>query len=43
MIFVESRVFTRRVSELPSDEEYRALQAQLTLCPERGAVVPGCG
>lgn len=43
MIFVESRTFTRRISEFLSDEEYRALQVRLTVCPECGAVIPGCG
>lgn len=33
---VETSVFTRRVAEMLTDDEYRALQAALLLNPEMG-------
>ena len=41
MRFVETRVFTRLVCAVLSDESYRALQAALLLRPEQGALVRG--
>jgi hypothetical protein len=41
--FVETRVFTRRVLGLLSDEEYRLLQWALILRPDAGDVIPGAG
>jgi len=43
MRFVETPVFTRRVKELLSDEDYRALQVALLLRPEQGSVIKGGG
>lgn len=43
MIVVETSVFTRRVQDLLSDEEYRQLQAALIHRPDAGAVIPGSG
>jgi hypothetical protein len=43
MRFVETRVFTRLVCAVLSDESYRALQAGLVLRPEQGALVRGGG
>ena len=44
MELVETSIFTRRVSELLSDESYRDLQSALVIRPEAGAVMPArCG
>ena len=43
MRFVETPVFTKRVKELLSDEDYRALQVALILRPEQGPVIKGGG
>jgi len=43
MVIVETRVFTRRVRELLSDEEYRDLQIALVNRPIVGAVIVGSG
>ena len=43
MEIVETSIFTRRVSELLSDEAYRDLQSTLVIRPEAGAVMPGSG
>lgn len=43
MWLVETRVFTREVTELLSDEEYRALQLALVFRPEQGNLIPGSG
>jgi hypothetical protein len=42
MIILETSVFTRRVTELLSDDEYRELQGVLVNQPDSGAVIP-CG
>ena len=42
MIFVESRLFTKRLPELLGDEGYRELQNVLARNPECGLVIPGC-
>ena len=41
--FIETKLFTRLVSEYLSDEEYRELQKALMADPEAGNVVPGSG
>jgi mRNA-degrading endonuclease RelE of RelBE toxin-antitoxin system len=41
--FVETRMFTRLVQELLSDDEYRELQTTLMENPEVGSVIPGSG
>ena len=41
MRFVETPIFTREVSILLDDEEYRALQMALVLRPEQGRLIPG--
>lgn len=41
--FVELPAFERHRAEYLGDDEYRALQLQLMLNPEAGAVVPGTG
>lgn len=41
--FIETRLFTRLVSEYLSDDEYRELQKALIADPVAGDVVPGSG
>ena len=43
MVIIETSVFTRRVTALLSDDEYRELQATLVERPKAGPVVPGSG
>jgi len=43
MRFVETPVFTTRVTRQLPDDEYRALQLALLLRPEQGALIPGGG
>jgi hypothetical protein len=43
MLFIESTVFTRSLSNYITDEGYRELQARLILNPSSGQVIPGCG
>lgn len=43
MEFIETPVFTRQVTDLLSDEQYRELQVMLLFRPEAGAVIPGGG
>ena len=39
--FTEHPVFTRRITELLTDEEYREFQTDLAANPEAGDVIPG--
>ena len=41
--FIETRLFTRLVSDYLSDDEYRELQTALIGNPSAGDVVPGSG
>ena len=41
--FIETKLFSRLLSEYLTDEEYALLQAALADAPDRGAVVPGSG
>lgn len=43
MEFVETNIFTRRIQELLTDEEYQGLQAALAENPKVGEVIPGGG
>jgi hypothetical protein len=43
MEIIETSVFTRRIVELMSDEEYRLLQQTLVARPDWGVVIPGSG
>ncbi len=43
MIFRETPVFTRRIQQLLSDDQYCELQACLAETPDAGAVVPNSG
>jgi mRNA-degrading endonuclease RelE of RelBE toxin-antitoxin system len=41
MVFIETKLFTKRISEFLSDEDYRLLQIELIGNPEKGAVIKG--
>lgn len=43
MQIIETSAFTRRVTDILSDEEYRALQEMLVQNPETGALIVGTG
>lgn len=43
MIIIETSVFTRRIKELMSDDEYRELQEALVNRPDMGAIIQGTG
>lgn len=43
MNFIETPIFTRRVNEILTDEEYRQLQIVLLARPETGDVIQGSG
>ena len=43
MRLVETPVFTREVTELLSDDEYRGLQLALLFRPEQGPLIPKSG
>lgn len=43
MEIIETSAFTRRISNLLTDDEYAALQGLLTIQPDLGAVIPGGG
>ncbi|WP_299030275.1 hypothetical protein [uncultured Thermanaerothrix sp.] len=43
MHFIETSVFTRRILELLSDDEYRELQFFLSIRPDAGDIIPGSG
>lgn len=43
MIIRETSIFTRRVTDLLSDDEYRELQGELAANPGAGAVIRGGG
>lgn len=38
---VETAIFTRKVTELLSDEDYKSFQAELLLHPEKGDLIKG--
>lgn len=43
MVIIETSVFTRRIQELMSDEEYAELQETLATCPNMGDLIPRSG
>jgi len=36
MLFIETSIFTKQIKDLVSDEEYRQLQQNLLIQPDRG-------
>ncbi|WP_394061209.1 type II toxin-antitoxin system RelE/ParE family toxin [Alcaligenes sp. WGS1538] len=43
MVFLETSIFTRQITALLSDDEYRRLQHALLENPAKGDVIPGGG
>jgi mRNA-degrading endonuclease RelE of RelBE toxin-antitoxin system len=43
MLFIETPIFTKLVSDLIPDDEYRKIQLALFLRPEAGKIIPGSG
>ncbi|CUS03966.2 Toxin HigB-2 [Candidatus Promineifilum breve] len=43
MVIVETKVFTRQIEELLTDEAYKDLQTELVKRPEVGVLIPGGG
>ena len=43
MVFIESKIFSRLLTDYLSDEEYRRLQSHLAVAPEAGAIIRGTG
>jgi hypothetical protein len=43
MVILETKVFTKQVMSLLTDEEYQQLQLELIRRPEVGVVIPGSG
>ncbi len=43
MQFIETSIFTRQVTSLLKDDEYRQLQMALYTHPEAGAIIPHSG
>jgi mRNA-degrading endonuclease RelE of RelBE toxin-antitoxin system len=43
MVIIETPLFTKRIQELISDEEYRFLQTHLINRPDTGKIIPGSG
>jgi len=43
MVLIETRIFTRRIQAILTDEEYRLLQTHLVNRPDVGKVIPGSG
>lgn len=43
MVIIETSIFTRRIQELMSDDEYRELQEVLVNRPDLGAIIQGTG
>ena len=43
MLFIETSIFTRLVTTLLKDDEYRQLQMALYIHPEAGAIIPHSG
>jgi hypothetical protein len=43
LAFIESPVFSRRITEYLDDDEYASLQWELILRPDAGDLIPGSG
>jgi len=43
MIIIETPVFTKRLKTLLSDKDYRLLQNEIMLNPEKGKIIRGSG
>lgn len=43
MVIIETPIFTRKVQQLLTDEEYRQLQNELVQQPDAGPVIQGSG
>ena len=43
MVIIETPIFTRRIQELISEEEYRLLQLHLVNKPDVGKIIQGSG
>ncbi len=43
MRFIETSIFTKRSTEIITDDEYRLLQETLARYPDKGAVIQGSG
>ncbi|MEW6187532.1 MAG: type II toxin-antitoxin system RelE/ParE family toxin [Thermodesulfobacteriota bacterium] len=43
MVIIETPIFTRRIQDILSDEEYRFLQSKLVQRPDSGTIIPGSG
>jgi hypothetical protein len=43
MVIIETSMFTRRIKELMSDDEYKDLQEALVNRPDTGAIIQGTG
>ncbi len=40
MVIIETSMFTRRIKDLMSDDEYKALQEALVNRPDMGVIIP---
>jgi mRNA-degrading endonuclease RelE of RelBE toxin-antitoxin system len=43
MVIIETPIFTKRIQELITDDEYRLLQTHLVNRPDVGKIMPGSG
>ena len=43
MLFIETPIFTKLVTDLIPDDEYRKIQLALVLRPKAGKIIPGSG
>jgi hypothetical protein len=43
MLFIETSIFTKQIKDLVSDEEYRQLQQDLLVQPDRGDLIKNGG
>lgn len=43
MWIIETPIFSRRIADILSDDEYRKLQWALVINPQAGALIPGGG